>query len=77
MMSFFEGLCGCFSPELKGKIIDYLSSANLNRQLMEEEKCAEEDQAPEKSIYAQVKTKSYYFMKLKEEEEHPRPASLR
>lgn len=71
MMSFFDSLCGCFSPDLKKNIIDYLSSANLNRQLIEEEKCSEESEAPEKSIYAQVKTKSYYFMKIKEDEDHP------
>jgi hypothetical protein len=36
MMGFFDSLCGCFSPEVKKNIIDYLSSATLNRQLIEE-----------------------------------------
>ena len=35
MLDFFDNLCGCFSPETKRNIIDYLSSANLNRNLME------------------------------------------
>lgn len=68
MFDFFDNLCGCFSPEVKRGIIDYLSSANLNRNLMEEEKTNEEINAPEDSIYRQAKGKSYYFMKLQEDE---------
>lgn len=47
MMGFLDSLCGCFSPDVKKNIIDYLSSATLNRQLIEEEKCNEENEAPE------------------------------
>lgn len=72
MLGFLDSLCGCFSPEVKKNIIDYLSSATLNRQLIEEEKCNEENEAPEESIYKQVKTKSYYFMKLEDDEGHGR-----
>ena len=42
MFDWFDNLCGCFSPELKKGIIEYLSSANYNRHLMEEEKTNEE-----------------------------------
>ena len=38
MFDFFDNLCGCFSPELKRNIIEYLSSAKLNQQVIEEEK---------------------------------------
>lgn len=69
MFNFLENLCGCFSPELKREIIDYLSSAKLNRNLIEEEKTNEDEGPPQDSIYSQVKTKSYYFMKLQEDEE--------
>jgi len=64
MFDWFDNLCGCFSPELKKGIIEYLSSANYNRNLMEEEKTNEQSTPPNESIYNQVKTKSYYFMKL-------------
>lgn len=36
MFNFFDSLCGCFSPELKRNIIEYLSSAKLNQQVIEE-----------------------------------------
>ena len=36
MLNFLDNLCGCFPPELKTTIIDYLSSADLNRTLIEE-----------------------------------------
>ena len=76
MQGFFDSLCGCFSPEVKRNILEYLSSASINRQVIEEEKFSEESEAPAESIYAQVKTKSYYFMKVKEDAEplHEEPA---
>lgn len=47
MFDFFDNLCGCFSPELKRNIIEYLSSAKLNQQVIEEEKTNEESGPPQ------------------------------
>ncbi len=47
MLNFLDSLCGCFSPEIKKNIIDYLSSSKLNQNVIEEEKKNEEMEAPE------------------------------
>lgn len=70
MMNWVYNLCSCISPQLRHSIIDYLNSSQLNNQVIEEEKCTEQDQGPDPDpadhIYQRAKAHSYNFMKLEQ-----------
>lgn len=69
-MNWLNNLCSCISPNIKDKLIDYLNSAQLNQQVIEEEKCTEQDHEPipepQDHVYARAKAQSYNFMKLEQ-----------
>lgn len=69
-MNWFYNICSCITPQFRLNIIDYLNSNQLNRQVVEEEKCYESQEPdvdePTHHVYAMAKSRSVNFMKLEE-----------